>query len=134
MTSNNTPWLDRLKELGELEDGWYDGYGYAINPEALKFADRMLHKTHEIGAKTPGIFPSIDEGYGLTLEWVEHTPSGRILMVSLYITNELNFEVLSHAINSDGNDSNSFEMVETASYEEALIAVANRLKAYSFLC
>lgn len=65
MTNNYT--LDqcrqRLLELTELKDGWFDGYGKAISMDALDLADKILLAS----TLRPYIYPMYEGG--VTFEW-----------------------------------------------------------------
>lgn len=66
-----SPWTDRLLHLASLEDGWLDGDGRRIDPEAVSKAelllDRIFPKGDNYSTRKPGIFPM--ESGGIVLEW-----------------------------------------------------------------
>jgi hypothetical protein len=60
---------DRIAELSQLEDGWFDGeQGVAANPEGLRWLqDRLLAFGEFL---LPWVFPSSDPEFDVSLEWL----------------------------------------------------------------
>lgn len=62
------PYLYRLKELSELEDGWLDGEGKNISPQVLDLAEKILKQLIvDLNVPTPHLYPT-EEG-GISAEW-----------------------------------------------------------------
>lgn len=132
MKFENTKWAERLNYLAELEDGWYDGNEKAISVKALQNADRILHELDSDTFYVPSLFPSLEEGDGIALEWANYKQfheTGSFSQASLYITNEGNYDffILDHG-RSDIKDTS----LETESYEEALAFLQRHLTRLGF--
>lgn len=57
----------RLDELARLSDGWLDGKGRALRPDALHVLEMLLATADDAPLPRPGIFPT--EVGGLHVEW-----------------------------------------------------------------
>jgi hypothetical protein len=60
-------WSARLKELSELEDGWFDGSGDKISRQVLRQTETLLLECLDARVERPRIFPT--EKGGVRLEW-----------------------------------------------------------------
>lgn len=141
MKFENTKWAKRLTELSELEDGWYDGEGKAISEEAMNTADKILHTLNIEGTLSiPGIFPSLEEGDGLGLEWSDYKQlrkTGDFHQISCYLTNDCsNYDIfiLERRDTSKEISVNNLKdtSLETTSYEEAITFLRENLERLGF--
>lgn len=57
----------RLSELASLKDNWYEGYGKALNKDALNNFDNSFKSLYDTKLPLPAIFPTIDGN--IQLEW-----------------------------------------------------------------
>ncbi len=57
---------DRLNELSQLEDGWFDGEGLAPLEGAMAWLEESW-RTHAAHLREPYIYPTLEGG--LSLEW-----------------------------------------------------------------
>lgn len=90
MKFSGNVWSDRLNELSELKDGWYwENDGMAVHDHTLVQTNVILHLVNKVKYPLPGVFPAIDEGYGISLEW-NNFPQKQTL--HLQITNDLVYE------------------------------------------
>lgn len=58
--------ISRLNELAQLKDGWLDGEGSKISPEALTAAHQLTPQLHGVSNRQFNIFPT--EAGGLSFE------------------------------------------------------------------
>lgn len=131
MIFTNTPWADRLNELTTLEDGWYwDNDGKAINPFTLASAHIILYTCVELDKPIPSIFPAIDEGYGIMLEW-----HNRFLKQALHlqITNDVKYDIYFIDISLPFTNENSYHGLETESMSEAIQFMTKYLNKFDFI-
>jgi hypothetical protein len=61
-------WSGRLKEISELDDGWYDGAGERVTRQVLRQTETLLLECLDARVERPRIFPT--ESGGVRLEWV----------------------------------------------------------------
>lgn len=135
MTFENTKWAERLNYLATLEDGWYDGNEKAISQKALQNADKVLNELDSDTFCVPGLFPSLEEGDGIALEWVNSKRSREtgdfrdFIKASLYISNEGSYDL---SILDHWKDSAEDTNLETKSYDEALTFLRSHLTRLGF--
>lgn len=60
--------LKRIESFKELKDGWYDGYGEAIQQSSIEFAKKMCKLLYLEGDTEFSISPLL-EGGGIVFEW-----------------------------------------------------------------
>jgi hypothetical protein len=113
MSFTGNKWSERLNDLAAMEDGWYEGHGKALTPEALNKADEILHLLDSPNFHVPGIYPLVDEGV-IGMEWSE---VGESCLVSFQFTEDFMYEVFS--MDSKGHQDDDI-LVETESFEEAM--------------
>jgi hypothetical protein len=113
MSYSGTKWAERLNYLATIEDGWYEGWGEAVPPEALDKANEILHLLDSPNFHVPGIFPLVEEGI-IGMEWSERDHD---CLVSLQFTKDFTYEVYSMNTKQHMDDD---VLVETDSFEDAM--------------
>lgn len=61
--------IKRINEILTLKDGWFDGEGKAITPEARRNLELFLQIIRKFDLKKTALFPQLEGG--LQLEWKE---------------------------------------------------------------
>lgn len=54
----DAPWSSRLRQLGKLDSGWYNGEGARITVSSLRDAAALLFQLKRFTDRLPGIYPS----------------------------------------------------------------------------
>lgn len=142
MKFTDTKWAERLTYLSELEDGWYDNDdGEAISENALATTDRLLRELDTESFVVPGLFPSIDEGYGISIEWIDYGQlgeTGGFSQITCHLANDCdNYDIFILErcnINEELSPRNLKDTsLETASFDEAILFLRTTLKRLGFL-
>lgn len=128
MTYSGTAWADRLNYLAAIEDGWYwYGDGEAVSPEALDKADEILKELSDAGCPVPAMFPSLEEGFGMVMEWTNRELKQHL---TLEITNDLKFEA--YYINIEAKTAKYDTDVTTGSSAEVIDFIVKSMKHLAF--
>ena len=84
-------WESRLLELCQLEDGWLDGEGLAMNAETRDSAWEICKSVEKDGYPRPGIYPT-PEG-GIQLEWLLGEPHGARGIIVFRLEPDLSYDL-----------------------------------------
>lgn len=100
----------RLDELAQLQSGWFDGEGVALDKDRLALFAESIASTYPDDLALPAVFPTQDGN--LLLEWnVAGDPSLDIRLVD--------FQASFHAFGADGVDiERDFDLSSEASWKE----------------